>query len=390
MKKTAIICEINPYHNGHRHIFRKARETFGGIVIAVMSGNFTQRAIPAVFDKYTRAGILVSTPEDGGEPAADIVVELPFPWCSSGTESFAMGGVNIALAMGADSLVCGSENGDTEYIRGAARAKGSSEYLRRLMEMEKESARGEGSAVLSDRALSELGYSLGANDKLAAEYLRNIGEHEVDFRVFPRITGAAASYKSASDLRAMLYGGEYSPLAPYVPREALSVYSYERERAVDLRNYRRLSHEFCRLSRLTGSLCSDYAECGGGLWEWISSKAEESITPDEFFRGAATKKYTDARIRRAILFAMLGVRTEMLREPPRFTLLLAANGRGREYLSELRKKSTFPIITKPSNIPSEVSEQYSIHGRADRLYTMCRTPFEESGSYMKKHPVICP
>ena len=73
MKKTAIICEINPYHNGHRHIFECARAEFGGIVIAVMSGNFTQRGIPAVFDKYTRAGVLVTKPNDGGVSAAQYI-----------------------------------------------------------------------------------------------------------------------------------------------------------------------------------------------------------------------------------------------------------------------------------------------------------------------------
>ncbi len=97
MKKTAVICEINPYHTGHQYIFSRAREE-SDLVIAVMSGNFTQRAIPAVFDKYTRASLLL-TPDETGTPAADIVVELPFPWCASGTEAFAMGGVAVALGL---------------------------------------------------------------------------------------------------------------------------------------------------------------------------------------------------------------------------------------------------------------------------------------------------
>ena len=92
MKKTktaALICEFNPLHTGHEYILSEMKRECN--VICIMSGNFVQRSIPSVFDKYTRAGLLVSKPRDGGEAAADLVVELPFPWCSSGTEFFAMG-----------------------------------------------------------------------------------------------------------------------------------------------------------------------------------------------------------------------------------------------------------------------------------------------------------
>ncbi len=51
-KNTAVICETNPFHNGHACVFRKAKEN-SEIVTAVMSGNFVQRGLPAVLDKYS-------------------------------------------------------------------------------------------------------------------------------------------------------------------------------------------------------------------------------------------------------------------------------------------------------------------------------------------------
>ena len=71
MKSLAIISEYNPCHKGHAYQIEKARELSGSdIIIALMSGNFVQRGIPAVFDKYTRAGLAVLS-------GADIVIELP-------------------------------------------------------------------------------------------------------------------------------------------------------------------------------------------------------------------------------------------------------------------------------------------------------------------------
>lgn len=49
MKSLAIISEYNPCHKGHAYQIEKARELSGSdIIIALMSGNFVQRGIPAV------------------------------------------------------------------------------------------------------------------------------------------------------------------------------------------------------------------------------------------------------------------------------------------------------------------------------------------------------
>ncbi len=389
MKKTAVICEINPYHNGHRYIFDRAREGCGDkktLVIAVMSGNFTQRGIPAVLDKYTRAGILVTPSRVNGISAADLVVELPFPWCASGAEAFAVGGVAVALGMGAEEVVCGSEIGDTETIRRAAVARDSEEYLRRLMTYEKESERGEGSAVLNDRVMREMGFCLDANDKLAAEYARNLPDKRM-LRVYPRISGEDTPYKSATDLRSLMYGGDVASTEPYVSPEAFDAYMANAAHVVTLSRYHAIAHTFCRLFSDPQTI---YAEGGGGLWARITAIAASAGDPEVFFAHVGTKKYTDARIRRSILFAMTKVVGEQTKTPPPFTVLLAANGRGRAYLSELRKTGVFPIITKPSDVPEEVLSQYRSHATADGLYTLCMEPPVPADEYMKKHPVILP
>ncbi len=57
MKVTGIIAEYNPFHKGHAYHIQKAKELTGAdyIIVVMKSGDFTQRGMPALLDKYTRA-----------------------------------------------------------------------------------------------------------------------------------------------------------------------------------------------------------------------------------------------------------------------------------------------------------------------------------------------
>ena len=103
MKTAAIICEYNPFHNGHEyHIMQTRNITGADCVIAIMSGNYVQRGTPAVMDKKirTKSALL------GG---ADLVIELPlFAACSSAPD-FAIGAVSLLHKLGViDYLSFGS------------------------------------------------------------------------------------------------------------------------------------------------------------------------------------------------------------------------------------------------------------------------------------------
>ena len=63
MKTVAIISEYNPFHLGHEYQIKKIREEFGEDtrIIAIMSGNYTQRGDVALFDRSTRAKCAVTS-----------------------------------------------------------------------------------------------------------------------------------------------------------------------------------------------------------------------------------------------------------------------------------------------------------------------------------------
>ena len=78
---TAVICEFNPFHNGHKYLLESAKNVLKEPVIAIMSGSFTQRGEVAVCDKFVRA-------KSALENGADLVLELPVVFSLSGAEGF--------------------------------------------------------------------------------------------------------------------------------------------------------------------------------------------------------------------------------------------------------------------------------------------------------------
>lgn len=117
MKTVGIICEYNPFHNGHAAQLRQVREAFGEdcAVVCLMSGSYVQRGEPAVFPKSLRAEAAVRC-------GADLVLELPLTAALSSAEGFAAGGVRILTALGCEALSFGSESGDRNLLMAIARA----------------------------------------------------------------------------------------------------------------------------------------------------------------------------------------------------------------------------------------------------------------------------
>ena len=93
MKTAGIIAEYNPFHNGHQYQMETVRHLTGAdFVIVAMSGDFLQRGVPAIADKYTRTRMALL----GG---ADLVLELPAVWATASAEYFAAGRSAMAVKL---------------------------------------------------------------------------------------------------------------------------------------------------------------------------------------------------------------------------------------------------------------------------------------------------
>ena len=84
-----IIAEYNPFHNGHLYQIEEAKKQTGAdYVVAIMSGNFTQRGNTSLVNKWVKTQMELTT-------GVDIVIELPTVYSISSAENFAEGAIKI-------------------------------------------------------------------------------------------------------------------------------------------------------------------------------------------------------------------------------------------------------------------------------------------------------
>ena len=367
---TAVICEINPIHPGHRYLLKLAGSG-GDAVVCVMSGHFTQRGLPALFDKYARA-------ESAVRCGADLVLELPYPWCASGAEDFARGGCAVAAGIGAGCLTFGSETADLAMLETGAAVRGSEEFVGRMRDAER-TLRGGGSGTLFGQVMSSFGVTPGGgNDRLGMEYIRFGRLFGISsFRPVRRMEGVS----SAGELRGIYRAGGMDALRPRLAEEAAPAL----ERAVVCPEEAWESVLFAHARLYLGA---DSASCADNdLLRYAARCAGTSPDPASFLEKLPTKKYTASRMRRELLRSVVG--TGESGEDPRFTVLLAANERGREVLAEHRRRGGLPVLVRPadtSSLDETGMRQYALHRRADEVYAYLTGL--EAGAWMKRGPVM--
>ena len=223
MKIAAVICEFNPFHNGHAYLLSKIKAEGGRQIVCVMSGNVTQRGKLACADKYTRA-------EHAVKGGADMVAELPAEYACAPAEIFALGGVKIARLCGADELWFGSESGDMELLRAAARLTSPSNipFQKRVKEILEEGvsypvAMQRAAREFADDAVAEVLAS--PNNMLGIEYVRaaeKLGCNMLLYTV-PRLSSSHLSetlegnVSSSKAIRRATAEGEIEKAAQAVP-----------------------------------------------------------------------------------------------------------------------------------------------------------------------------
>ena len=110
-----IICEYNPFHNGHLyHLNASKKMTNSDYSIAILSGNFTQRGEPSIVDKWAKTKMAI-------ESGIDLVIELPTLYSISSAEYFAFGSIRLLEMLGiVDFVSFGSECEDISVLNDIA------------------------------------------------------------------------------------------------------------------------------------------------------------------------------------------------------------------------------------------------------------------------------
>ncbi len=446
MTTVGITAEFDPFHNGHQYLIDSVRaELAPDAVVCVMSGNFTQRGMPAVFDKFVRAEMAVRC-------GVDLVVELPAAYAVNGAEMFAKGAVRILKGLGVTHLAFGSESGRAEVLDHIAKVSVSEDAVFEESFRERMDA-GETYAASYAHALSRSvtegllrersqgsspsapdGAQLGAeafwnaaairtilkspNDILGLAYLRQNHKQGADLKAFAvkRVGSAHGSrvlgegiLSSAAGIRAALFGGrdgmhpvDNKDVLVYLPDEIHELFEDAPrlgknglDRYDDLVRYALLSRSAEEIAAI--------AEAGEGLENVLKKAVQKADALDSLILAAKSKRYTYARISRCLAQLVLGITKTALRDADRqelaYARVLAFSERGASLLRSLRRRRqeaessqaparTIPVYTNLSkNVPPAAPERLllDIDVRASDIWSLLQGRGVYEGSdYVRK------
>ena len=388
MARFGIICEYNPLHGGHVYHLQCARAAGADGIVCIMSGNFTQRAEPAMVHKYARAEAAISC-------GADLVVELPFPYSAGSAEFFACGGVAAADAFGCDSLYFGSESGDIDRLKALAAASLSSDFKEQYDALIKTNI---GTAAAYAKALSLVAKQDAAalsNDLLGIAYCKAIlsGGYDVGPLCTKRVgadyneKNLTEGHPSATALRKIYREEGFDALQAHLPAPSFDALARANAKGELLGNGQAWGTALLAILRTMPTEQIEIAAlCASGLGARIASAAHHATTLDELYALTSHKSLPDAHVRRAVLYAALGVTEQDLRRTPAYFTVLAANENGRRMLAELRRTCPVPIVIKPADAPD--CRQRALSDRADALYTLAMQKPQSSGFFKRFSPYM--
>lgn len=383
MKVSGIICEYNPFHNGHQYHIKKTRENGATHIVAVMSGNFVQRGDVALIDKFERAAAAVKS-------GVDLVIELPVAYSLSGAEGFARGAMYILNSMGCvDELSFGSECGDINKLVAAAQASvkcADSSELRTLLESGY-------SYPTAMHALAERMYGKQVgdvfgwpNNVLAIEYIKAISYLNSKMTPFTlkRLNaghdqpGVICNFASASFIRQNITDNSYSDLVPPLMNEVLNN-AVNNGKIASLANLERAI--IYKMRNMTPAEIKNVPDVAQGLEHRIYD-ARTASSVSGMMEMIKTKRYTMSRIRRILMNALIGITKDDLTTPPVYGRILAVNERGTDILAAAKTKSRIPIATslaRLSEINAVARRTAELEAHSGDIYAMAMNNIQPVG-----------
>ena len=378
MKISGIICEYNPFHNGHLYHIEQTRKNGATHIVAVMSGNFVQRGDVAVINKFERAKTAVRC-------GADLVIELPVAYCLSAAETYAKGAMYILKGLGCvDELSFGSECGDLSLLTAAVKASyacAKRPELEDLMKLGNSYPK-----ALQILVRQNYGDQIGLlfsqpNNVLAIEYLKAMIAVKLKIQPFTvkRETmhdslAASGNTASASLIRQLMesQSDDFDDLVPDASADAISACASTGMVARFEQLERILLY---KLRTATVDEISVLPEVGQGLQNKILSARNETSL-ESMLLAIKSKRYPMSRIRRILLDLLIGIRPKDTLNPPPYGRILALSERGRDILTAAKRAgTTLPYATSLSKL-AELDEKCKacsdLEARASAIYGLAQ------------------
>ena len=367
MKSVGIICEYNPFHNGHLYHIKKIKELYPDyVIIAVMSGNFTQRGDFSLIDKWGKTEVALNY--------VDLVIELPFVFATQAADIFTKASSDILNELKVDAFVFGSESADINKLKEIVEVQKKEEYN---LKIKNYLDKGFNYPTSLAKALKDFGIILknNPNDLLGIGYIRNLRNvqvtaikrtndyHSLELKNISSATGIREALKKGINIK------KYVPDKSYECLKDLHFW----DDYFDLLKYKILSSDDLSI----------YQTVDEGIENKIRKNILKAHNIDELIKLVKSKRYTYNKLKRMFLHILCSFTKEEAKRclELQYIRVLGFNDQGRKYLNSIKKECKLPIVSNYDNS----FEIMQIENRVCNIYNIKKDDFIEE---YKHKPII--
>lgn len=350
-KVLGIIAEYNPFHNGHLyHLIQSKKTSNADYTIAIISGNFSQRGDVSIVSKWDKAEMALLN-------GIDLVIELPTLYSISSAENFAEGAIKIFNSLKiVDSISFGSETSDINSLDKIAEVLSNEpkEYKTILShELSKgisyPKARNNALMMYLNDVRRFANILTMPNNILGIEYLKALRKTKSSIKpiCIPRIgTGhndlsISKNLASASAIRNLIKSGETDSLElkRLLPVSSYSILSENIKKGHIVLGISKFEKEILfTLRQMSIDDIADLPDVSEGLEHSLKNACNSCNSIAELLNIVNSKRYTNTRIQRILLYALLGITKrdmQISKEIIPYIRILGFNKKGRELISKI-------------------------------------------------------
>lgn len=386
MEFCGVVCEFNPFHNGHEYFLKKVKEVTGKEIVCLMSGDFVQRGGPAIANKFERAKVAVLC-------GANAVLELPLIYACSNAENFAFGAIKIFKALGIKTIAFGVENASLEVLEKIANLKfQNSIEFQNSFKNEIQNGINFNTALkrsiaknINEKDIDKILNS--PNNILAIEYLTAIKKLDADIvpvAIERSDNGFNSSspkdkFLGASAIRNLINSNE--KFDTYVPKNANSLQFFDKTATFSLDCL-----QILRIRTLKATELERFYDYSEGIEYRIKKMADKFVTIDEIIKNVSSPRYREARVKKLLLYPTLGVTKDIMvlaKSAKPAVKVLAINKVKKDLLNSFNKNKISLIITNSDyeNLSKRQKKIYDLDLASSELYrTLAR--YEKSDRKM--------
>lgn len=346
MKIIGIICEYNPFHNGHIYHLNKVKEMFpDSLIILVISGNFTQRGIPSIINKWDKTSVAL-------EYGIDLVIELPFVFATQSADIFARGSIAILKELKAEYLIFGSEDNQIDkLIEMANYTLNNNNYQEKVKKYLND---GHNYPTALNMAFPNTYNGIeNPNDLLAFSYIKEIIKQNANIKpISIKRTNSYHSIEleeiaSATSIRNAILNN--INIANCVPNIVVDMLNKEKHFQNDY-------FPFLKYKILTSDDLSIYQTVDEGIDKRIKKYIVTATNWEELVQSIRTKRYTYNRINRMLIHILCDFTKDKAKkwQDISYIRVLGFNDNGQKYLNKIKKELSLPLITTFSKCKNEM------------------------------------